>query len=102
MKVQPLHGAAAQSDPAKATELVRMLLAAGADPNGRQQGGFVPLHAAALNGNGPLVDLLLAHGADPELRNDEGATALELARSAKHADVVSRLETAAPAAARGH
>jgi len=92
MRVQPLHSAAAQSDPAKAAELARMLLAAGANPNVKQQGGYAPLHEAALNGNLPLVELLLAHGADPTLGSDKGQTALELARTKGHAAVVSRLE----------
>ena len=51
MRVQPLHSAAAQSDPVKACELARLLLDAGADPNARQQGGFTPLHEAADKGN---------------------------------------------------
>ncbi|HMI90106.1 MAG TPA: ankyrin repeat domain-containing protein [Polyangiales bacterium] len=94
MKVQPLHSAAAQSDPVKAAELGRMLLAAGADPNAKQQAGYAPLHEAALNGNLPLVEALLAHGADPTLGNDKGETALELARSKGQLAVASRLEEA--------
>jgi uncharacterized protein len=94
MKVQPLHSAAAQSDRVKAAELCRMLLAAGADPNAQQQGGYVPLHEAALNGNLPLVEALLAHGADPTLGNDQGVTAIELARGKEHVAVVARLEAA--------
>jgi ankyrin repeat protein len=100
MKVQPLHSAGAQSDPNKATELARRLLAAGANPNARQEGGYVPLHEGALNGNLALVELLLTHGADPTLANDQGVTALELARGKGHAAVVSRLEAALAPAAR--
>ena len=38
--VRPVHAAAAAHD----HETMRLLLEAGADPNMRQRGGFVPLH----------------------------------------------------------
>lgn len=92
MRVQPLHSAAAQGDAAKSLELARMLLQAGADPNASQQGGYTPLHEAALNGKLALMELLLAHGADPALANDKGETPIELARSKGQSAVVERLQ----------
>jgi uncharacterized protein len=95
MRVQPLHSAAAQGDQNKASELARLLLQAGADPNAKQQGGYTPLHEAALNGKLTLIELLLSHGADPKLGSDKGETAVELARKAGHEEAVRKLEGAA-------
>lgn len=69
--VTPLHSACASGE----RESARILLEAGADPNARQQSGFVPLHAAAQNGDEQLAQLLLARGADPEAATDDGRTA---------------------------
>ena len=93
LKVRPLHSAVANSDPDKAGAMARSLLAAGAAPNAKQQGGFTPLQAAALHGNLDLVRLLLESGADPGLVNESGATAVDLAESAGHAEVVQILRS---------
>jgi uncharacterized protein len=58
-KVRPLGTAAFARDHASA----RVLLEAGADPNGAGEGGFTPLHTASQNGDAGLVRLLLEHGA---------------------------------------
>jgi ankyrin repeat protein len=77
----PLYTAAVQGE----TEIVRLLLEAGADPN-RESGGQsegTPLCAAASWGRTDVVWLLLQHGADPNLaeRADEvPMTALAWAR----------------------
>ena len=60
--------------------------------NARQQGGWVPLHAAAQNGDRPMVELLLQHHADPRLANDEGKTAAIVARENGHEELVDLLE----------
>lgn len=61
MRVQPLHSAVA----ANSREIVAALLAAGADPNAKQQGGFTPLMAAEQNEKeSDLVRLLIDHGAE--------------------------------------
>ena len=59
MAVQPLHSAAAS----RAVGIITMLLDHGADVNARQQGGWTPLHAAAIFGDLALVELLLKNGA---------------------------------------
>jgi len=93
MRVQPLHSAAAHSDPATATAIGQLLLEAGADPNATQQKGFAPLHEAALNGNMALAGLLLEFGANPTQENEDGETPIQLAVSAGHAPVASVLAT---------
>ena len=66
-------------------ELVGLLIAKGADVNGRRKDGLTPLHSAAYRGHLRVLDFLLAHGADPALRGYDGAgphagqTALDLA-----------------------
>jgi uncharacterized protein len=59
--VQPLNSAAASREPAR-VEVARLLLDAGADPNGELEGGFRPLDAAAQNGDEALVALLRERG----------------------------------------
>jgi ankyrin repeat protein len=81
MRVCPLHSAAAHADQARAVDLARMLLDAGADPNAQQQGGFTALHEAGHNGNTGLIALLLSRGADAAIKNEKGATPEDLARA---------------------
>ena len=45
-----------------------VLLAAGADVNATQHGGYTPLHEAAQHGDVELVELFLSAGADPTHR----------------------------------
>ena len=59
MQVQPLHSAVAGRDVGS----VRILLAAGADPNARQHGGWTPLMAARQHGDAEVERLLLDYGA---------------------------------------
>ncbi len=91
MRVRPLHSAVAQADPALALHMARRLLEAGASAAAVQQGGFTPLHEAALRGHAPLVELLLAHGADPDARNADGKTPRDCARDAGHDALARRL-----------
>jgi ankyrin repeat protein len=63
--------------------IVELLLAAGADINGRARPGytahpheFTPLIAAVKNGRSAAVALLLAKGADPNLADQDGYTPL--------------------------
>jgi ankyrin repeat protein len=85
--VQPLHSAVASGN----VEAALALLAAGADPNARQERGFTPLHGAAQNGDRMLVDALLERGADPAATNDEGKAAADFAAEAGHEELATRL-----------
>jgi uncharacterized protein len=88
MQVMPLHSAAS----ARNLEAARLLLEHGAPINARQQGGWVPLHAAVQNGDRPMVELLLKYRADPKLANDKGKTSAMLAREKGHAEIATLLE----------
>ncbi len=76
MRIQALHAAAA----GRWLKIATALLAAGADPDARQQGGYTPLMAAGASGDTGIARALLAAGADPALTNDTGKRAADLAR----------------------
>ena len=86
-RVMPLHSAAS----ARNLEAARFLLEHGAPVNARQQAGWVPIHAAAQNGDRPMVELLLKHRADPKLTNDDGKTAAMVAREKGHEQIAALL-----------
>lgn len=60
-------------------EVVKLVLAAGANPNAQQHGGFTALHAAAQHSDAEMIRALLAAGADPSVHTDDGKTAAEMA-----------------------
>ena len=84
---QPLHAAAA----GRHLKVCRILLAAGADVNATQHGGFTPLHEAAQHGDVELAELFLSAGADPSARQDDGQTPAETAEAAGHPDLATRI-----------
>lgn len=92
---QPLHAAAA----GRHIEVCRVLLAAGADVNATQHGGYTPLHEAAQHGDVEMVELFLSAGADPTIVVTDGGTPADLAAAAGHQDVAGRLRDVA---ARAH
>src|SRR5216684_553873 len=87
-QVMPLHSAASSRN----LEAARLLLDHGATVNARQQGGWVAIHAAAQNGDRPMVELLLKLGADPKLANDQGKTSAMVAREKGHAEIAALLD----------
>lgn len=87
MRVAPLHSTVTGGDLAA----VRHLLAAGAAPDSRQQGGYTPLMSAAGAGREDLVDLLLEHGANPAVAAEDGRRAADLAQERGHPELAVRL-----------
>lgn len=75
-----------------ATDVVRTLLAAGADPNVRSEANYTTLHKAAVHGNLEIVRMLLDHGANPKAIRDGGHTPIDDAREKGHDAVVKLLE----------
>jgi ankyrin repeat protein len=72
-------------------EAADALLEAGADPNMRQRGGFVPLHEAAHSDDAEMARLLLAHGADPSIAAEDGRDSVRIAADDGSAAVASLL-----------
>ncbi|MER7905071.1 ankyrin repeat domain-containing protein [Streptomyces sp. NPDC052071] len=72
---------------------VRLLLAAGADPDRASgpEAGDLPLCGAACGGHTEVVGALLSAGADPDLREEFGFTALRWAAGLGHARVAEVL-----------
>ena len=75
-------------------DILRLLLAAGADPNQRGTNDYTPLHMAVAQRSLSAVQTLLDGGADPDLRTriDECETPLEMAESAGLADIAATLK----------
>lgn len=84
---------------ATAIEIVRALLAAGADPNLIGAKGFSPLMRAVSLCDPEKVQLLLEHGADPNYRDPLNKTALAYAGMLKEGkgrtEIIQKLEAAA-------
>lgn len=72
-QVYPIHSAAA----AQSTSIVELLLAAGANPDVQQVGGFTALMKAAAHNNADMINVLLQYGANKCLRDDEGNNAYD-------------------------
>jgi ankyrin repeat protein len=88
LQAAPVQSAAAAGH----EKIVRMLLANGADPNIREQGGYTPLHAAAQNGDKIMIHTLLYGGADLGIKNNDGKLPLDLAVEAGHTEAARLLE----------
>ena len=58
--------------------IAELLLAAGADVNGRAQAA-APIHGAVMGGSVEMIKLLLERGADPSVPDYEGSSARQLA-----------------------
>ena len=77
----PLIAALWQPSRRDTNDVVRVLLAFGADPNQRGHNDYGPLHVAAVEGNVEAARMLLEAGADPDVRTriDDHETPAELA-----------------------
>jgi len=67
---------------------VRKLLAAGADPDARDEERCTPLMMATVEADVEIANLLLQAGADPNLADDDGWTALDVAVYRRSLDLV--------------
>lgn len=74
-------------------DVVRVLLAAGANANVRDSARYTPLHKAAANGNAEIARLLLEGGADASAVRDGGKTPLADAMDRGHGDLAEVLRT---------
>lgn len=88
-KVAPIHAAASVGN----RDMVRLLLERGADPNARQERGFVALHTAALHGDIDMAKMLLEHGADLRAASDDGKTPETFAQEKGHSAFVDWLRS---------
>jgi hypothetical protein len=76
----------------KHTEVLRVLLEHGADPNERYgEDGSMPLHAAVIGGHLGSVELLVAQGADLHAPGPRGESPLRVALTMKNAAIARRL-----------
>ncbi len=72
-------------------EAVKLFLAAGIDPNRKDEQGQAPLLVAVETGNPDLVEAILEAGADLSIKDQAGRTPLMLAASRDHQAVVERI-----------
>jgi ankyrin repeat protein len=70
--------------------IMRVLLAAGADPRSNATGSY-PLYAAAWHGQAAAIELLVERGAEVDARESSGATALMGAAAQGRDEAIRRL-----------
>ena len=82
-----LHWAAFEGN----EDMVRRLIAAGANPNARVAQGSTPLHLAAYRGQTSIAEFLIAHGAMVNVKTNAGITPLDWAQRNGHGDMIGLL-----------
>eukprot|EP00741_Cyanophora_paradoxa_P021266 tig00021348_g20526.t1 len=71
-------------------EMLRMLLARGADKNIADKWGITPLHEACMNDHADIALVLIEAGADLGAKNNEKKTPMELASPALRRELIER------------
>jgi len=72
-------------------DIIKLLVASGADADERSTHGQTPLRTAARNGRTDLVKYFLSKGCEVNTKADDGATPLEAAAGKGHMDIVKLL-----------
>ena len=83
----PIHYAAFQDKP----ELIRYLIAKGADKDALAPNGYTALMLAARSGHDDAARALLHEDVDINVRSPDGETALRIAKARKHSGVAELL-----------
>jgi len=84
---RPLHFASYDGH----TEIVKLLIKAGADLNVQNKFGETPLHFANMDGHKDCIELLINAGADVNIQDNDGWTALHFASYSGYKDIVELL-----------
>ena len=74
------------------TDIVKLLLERGANPNSKDDIGYTALLIASIEGHTDTVQLLLDRGADPNIPANDGDTALMMASRQELTDIVELLQ----------
>ncbi|MBN2302790.1 MAG: ankyrin repeat domain-containing protein [Lentisphaerae bacterium] len=73
-------------------DLVKELIANGADANVKSATGYTPLHRAAQNGHREVVEFLLECNANPNTQTKDHLTPAALAEQSQHIHIVQILQ----------
>ena len=74
------------------TDVVRYLLANGANVNKQNRFGETALHDASINNHTDVISVLLQHGASRDIKSNDGRTPIDYARVWNQKEAVDLLE----------
>lgn len=73
------------------TEIIKLLIDKGADPNIKGHMGKTPLMIASEARNVEIVKHLLEKGADPKLKDNSGLSSIDIAKRVEHREIIRLL-----------